>query len=202
MMISEGPLDKNIFKVIFMAGIPGAGKTTISKKLQGGTSLKRVDFDEIYNLLKKVKTHSEISNVLNNRILSYVKGRLGMIIDKTSQNYDEVLSLKKDLSSIGYDTMMVYINSDIDIAIKRVAARYEETGRKVDIDYIERVFKNLSTNMGKFQSEFKGNMIVIDNSATHATSSDDYKYAEREISKFINSPPTDQLAKKWMEKRK
>ena len=50
--LHEGPHDPHIFKAVFMAGAPGAGKTTTSKKLLGGTGLRELNVDAFYNLMR------------------------------------------------------------------------------------------------------------------------------------------------------
>ena len=49
--IEEGPNDPHIFKAVFMAGGPGSGKSYVAGKMLGGTGLKTVNSDEIYEYL-------------------------------------------------------------------------------------------------------------------------------------------------------
>ena len=49
----------------------------------------------------------------------YMNGRLGMIIDGTGHKYNKIKDQKKELEEIGYDTYMVFVHTDFDIAQKR-----------------------------------------------------------------------------------
>ena len=51
--LDEGPNDPHIFKAVFMAGGPGSGKSYAAGKLLGGTGLKSVNSDEIYEYLAR-----------------------------------------------------------------------------------------------------------------------------------------------------
>ena len=50
-IVNEGPNDPHIFKAVFMAGGPGSGKSYVAGKMLGGTGLKTVNSDEIYEYL-------------------------------------------------------------------------------------------------------------------------------------------------------
>ena len=51
-MVNESINDKGIFKAIFMAGTPGAGKTTVAKKLSGGVEPRFVSTDTWVEFMK------------------------------------------------------------------------------------------------------------------------------------------------------
>jgi predicted ABC-type ATPase len=192
--LTEGPRDPHIFKAIFMAGIPGSGKSTISKLISSGTGLKTIDFDEIRKALKNVSDFNKIDSLIQSRYNLYINGRLGLIIDKTSQDYNKVIELKTELESIGYDTLMIYVNTDLEIAKSRATERFKATGREVSPDYIDSAFKNLSRNIGLYQSDFQGNFIIVDN-----TEKANVKFLEKTIQTFLNKPPSNKIAKDWIQ---
>ena len=49
--IIEGPHDPNIFKAVFLAGGPGAGKSYVSDNLLKGKGLKPINSDDVYEYL-------------------------------------------------------------------------------------------------------------------------------------------------------
>lgn len=197
MMINEGPNDPDIFKVIFMAGTPGAGKSTIAKYIQSGTGLKMVNFDELYEYLKLRSGRNidfgRIDKLLSAKMDAYLNGRLGMIIDKTSQDYRMVSQLKNIFDKLGYDVAMVFVNTPLNIAKQRVLKRASETGRHVSADYLERAYNNVTNNLGKYQSDFSGNLFIVDNSERF-----DIRDVSKRIQKFLNKPHN-HIAKKWID---
>lgn len=203
--LQEGPRDPHIFKAVFTAGIPGSGKTTIVKELVAGSGLKLVGFDEVYMFLKsRGASHqaalTRAQSMATSQLKTYLDGRLGLIIDKTSWDYPKVMKLKQSLESFGYDTLMVYVNTDLNVAKRRVLARYKETGRRVDVEYIDDVFSKLSSNIGKYQQDFGNNFVVVDNTDSRAGSSlgAGLTYAKKKVGAFLRAPITNPIAKRWI----
>jgi predicted ABC-type ATPase len=204
-IINEGPRDPNIFKAIFTAGIPGSGKTTIVKKLTAGTGMRMVSFDELYEYLLKLRNNgdsdvlSKSSHLVDTKLSTYLDGRLGIIIDKTSWDYNRVSNIKEQLESLGYDTLMIYVNTDISVAKQRTKDRFQSTGRHVDDEYIDSVFKKLSGNLGKYQQEFSDRFIIIDNTVNNVNLDQLTQFAQKKIDKFLNARPINQTAIRWIE---
>ena len=46
--LQEGLYDPNIFKAFFLAGGPGSGKSYVVKKSTGGTGMKIVNSDDVF----------------------------------------------------------------------------------------------------------------------------------------------------------
>ena len=163
---------------------------------QGFIPLKIVNFDifhEWYLRNKKEIDLGRFDKLIDSQLKLYMDGRLGIIIDKTSQKYEDILKLKIMLESIGYDTSMIFVNTDLNVAKQRVIQRYEKTGRSADVNYIENTFKNIQNNLGKYQSLFNNNFFIIDN-----TSDSNFLSLEKMVNKFINSPVNNHIAKKFL----
>lgn len=209
--LTEGIRDPHIFKAIFTAGVPGSGKSTVSKYLIGGTGLRPASFDDVYEYLTKATdlSHPEkmdkSSSLVKHRLQGLIQGRLGLLIDRTSWNYTSIHALKEGLENLGYDTFMLYVNTDLDVARQRVADRATKTGRNVEAGFIDKAFAELSKNLGKYQQEFKGNFAIVDN--THAKADpnafrESIKYAQKEIDRFLREQPRKREAVEWMNQQK
>ena len=57
--LQEGLYDPNIFKAFFLAGGPGSGKSYVVKKSTGGTGLKIVNSDDVFEKYLKQCKHRE-----------------------------------------------------------------------------------------------------------------------------------------------
>lgn len=135
-LLKEGINDVGIFKAVFMAGGPGSGKSAVAKKL-GITAmgLKNVNSDTAFeNGLKKanlslkmpegeeeqrdaVRQHAKALTAKQQN--SYVNGRLGLVIDSTAKNIKFIVEQKKLLEALGYETAMVFVNTELDTALQR-----------------------------------------------------------------------------------
>ena len=65
----------------------------------------------------------------------YIKGRLGLVIDGTGKDPEKVKAQTKKLKEIGYDVAMIFVNTDLDTAIKRDAMRSRTIGAKETTKY-------------------------------------------------------------------
>ena len=80
----------------------------------------------------------------------YEAGRLGMIIDGTGHVYSKIQKNKKYAESLGYDTYMVFVNTSLEVAQERNKKRE----RVLPDDLLEKSWKDVQNNLGKFQNLF------------------------------------------------
>ena len=127
-LLSEGRYDKNIFKIIFMAGGPGSGKTRIAKSIKSAFGLKYINVDDFVEMLSPrydidLKTLYSGEFYDKTRMLTRkqrffgIKNRLGLLLDGTGTNTKKTESIKQDLESIGYHAAIVYVNIDLETAL-------------------------------------------------------------------------------------
>jgi len=173
--LQEGLYDPNIFKAIFLAGGPGSGKSYVAGKSTGGTGLKMVNSDPAFeHLLKKAGLslkmppeefeRKEVVRGKSKAITArqkegFVEGRLGMIIDGTGKDADKILYQKNMLDELGYDTYMIYVNTSIEVALKRNAER----ARSLPESDVIKFWKAVQNNIGQFSNIFRGSLIIVDN---------------------------------------
>ena len=173
--LQEGLYDPNIFKAFFLAGGPGSGKSYVAGKATGGTGLKMVNSDPAFEhlltkaglSLKMPPEEHERKEVVRGKAKTisakmkgnYLEGRLGMIIDGTGKDADKILYQKNMLDELGYDTYMIYVNTSIDVALKRNADR----SRSLPEADVVKMWKSVQANIGKFSNMFRNGFIVVDN---------------------------------------
>ena len=205
--VNEGVNDKHIFKAIFTAGGPGSGKTTISKKLLSHKGFKEVNVDRFIEFLAS-KNDLDLKNMdswdrnvkskahsLNKSQLDlYIDGRLPLIIDGTGRNYDKIITLSNDLKKLGYETGLLFVNTDMETAIERNSKR----SCTVANDVVETIWRQTQANLGRFQNYFGNNLFIVDSSNTKL----DLNGVAKRIDSFINSASKSPAATKWMNSQK
>ena len=213
--LEEGVNDPAIFKAVFLAGGPGSGKSFIV----GKTGLPALGFrvvnsdDALENALQKAgltTTPDDIFSVKGQELRGkakkltakkqeiYIKGRLGLVIDGTGKDFNKVQRQAKALEGIGYDTAMIYVNTDLETALQRNRDR----DRTLPDDEVESMWKTVQKNIGAFQRQFgKQDFVVVDNSIGKNYEKETVR-AYREMTKFVNREPDSRLAKLWIKQEK
>ena len=213
--LQEGLQDPNIFKAFFLAGGPGSGKSFVVRKSTGGTGLKIVNSDDVFEkYLKdaglemdmttaKAERQKEPRDKLRDRAKvvtqkkqdNYVDGRLGLIIDGTGRDYDRIAGQSNELKRLGYDTHMIYVNTSLDVAL----ARNAERERRVHASIATKSWKDVQSNLGKFSQHFRGNLIVIDNNDVLEDDGTLFNNVLRQVRGLLKKKVRNPAANQWIE---
>tara|TARA_B100000212_G_scaffold212975_1_gene160971 strand:- start:9902 stop:10579 length:678 start_codon:yes stop_codon:yes gene_type:complete len=212
---TEGVNDPAIFKAIFLAGGPGSGKSFIVGKT-GLTSMgyKVVNSDDAFEVsLKKAGLTTKPDDIFSvkgqeirgkaKRLTAkkqerYLKGRLGIVVDGTGKDFQKISKQVKSVQALGYDTAMIFVNTDLETAVKRDQARPRTLGR----EEVTKMWKIVQSNIGAFQRMFgKPNMLIVDNSDDKDFKKETLR-AYRDAMKFTNKEPQSQKAQSWIKQEK
>ena len=208
-ILAEGVYDPGIFKAFFLAGGPGSGKTFVTQSAFAGTGLKIVNSDTLFerglkkaNLsLKMPENEAEFRDIIRQRakttagtiLDTYMRGRLGLVIDATGRDYNVINRQRSMLQMLGYDTYMVFVNTSLEVALQRNRVRT----RSVPEDITRKSWNTVQNNIGKFQNMFgMRNMIVVDN---NDAKEDELLKVYKQVRRLINVPVQNYVAKKWIE---
>ena len=206
--LQEGVYDPHIFKAIFLAGGPGSGKSYVTKKITGGLGLKIVNSDPHFEKLIKGSGLSlnmpdaeldsreplrlRAKEVRDKRKANYLEGRLGIIIDGTGKDADDLISQSNGLLELGYDTYMIFVNTSVDVALKRNAER----SRSVPTPIVVNAWKAVQNNIGQFSQHFTGGRFVaVDN---NDVSEDELAKVQKIIRRLVKKKVTNTRAKNWI----
>ena len=209
--VDEAVNDPYIFKAVFLAGGPGSGKSFINKNLMtqfGG--MRTINSDKAFEALMKKANLSlkmpddeteprdavrgRAKEVFNKQQELAQTGRLGMIIDGTGAKFDQIAQLNTRLLELGYETAMVFVNTDLETALARNAKRTRTVPQEIATDS----WKNVQKNIGKFQQVFGSEMFVIDNSEDSDVMQR-IQEVEKTMRKFLSSPPSKKQALDWIQ---
>ena len=223
--LQEGLNDPNIFKAFFLAGGPGSGKSYVVRATTGGTGLRIVNSDDIFEkYLKdagfdmdmstaKAEREAEERDKMRDRAKKltrtrmgdvttgkggYLEGRIGLIIDGTGKDYDKIAKQATQLKQLGYDVHMIFVNTSLDTALERNAKRE----RTVPTDVATRSWNAVQRNIGKFSQYFRQNFVVVDNNdADEDVMTPVFKQIQGLLKKPVKSPIAKQWVKQEMKRR-
>lgn len=174
----EGRYDPYIFKLIFLAGGPGSGKTTVANQLQTENyGLKTLNIDVFYEALSKINEFQPQTVSLElqqdprwirsqelmqsyRRILE--QGRLGVILDTTGRNRDQMEAMQYHSQSLGYDTAMIYVKSDLSTQITRQLLR----PRQIVASLVKQLSGQVQQQIEVYQEMFSETFLEFNNSQT------------------------------------
>ena len=136
------------------------------------------------------------------RLRIYTEGRLGVIIDGTGHKVNSVQKKKKKLEDLGYDTYMVFVNTSLDVALKR----NQERDRVVPEEIVKKSWTDVQNNMGAFQGLFGGSNFLIVSNNEHLSKAQAHKRFKMLVSKgidqFLKKPIKSKAGKAWLRKEK
>ena len=207
--IQEGVYDPNIFNAIFLAGGPGSGKSYVVRKTTGGLGMKIVDSDAIYERdLEKAgldvgkpedifsdegqRIRDRAKQKTKARQSGWVDGRLGIIIDGTGKDVSKISRQKSLLDQLGYETIMIFANTSLEVA----QIRNKQRPRTLPEKSVEQMWNGVQKNIGAFQSLFGSkNFIIVDN---NEAGEDVFQKVYKRIRGLVVKKPTKRQAKQWI----
>jgi tRNA uridine 5-carbamoylmethylation protein Kti12 len=222
--LNEGVYDPAIFKVIFLAGGPGSGKSYVARNL----ALRQLGFITINSdvpfeyIMKKVGLSLEMPEteeyernlvrdsakmMTKNKMDYAIGGRLGLVVDGTGKDFSKIMKLKTALESKGYESAMIFVNTDLETALSRNKMRERSVPEKLVIQY----WNEVQSNMGHFQNKFHRNFYIVDNSDKKSVRESVSEINEavvsnmmrvfKEIKKWSTRPPIKPEAKAWIQEQ-
>jgi len=112
---------------------------------------------------------------------SYAEGGLGLLIDSTGRIYDTIARIKQELDDVGYETTMIFVNTDLQTALRRNKKRE----RTLPDDLIHKNFAVIEQNLGKFQRLFDDVHIITNSDSTQDQLPKQLERVEKDIRNFL-----------------
>jgi hypothetical protein len=152
--LDEGINDPAKGKAIFMAGGPGSGKDWIgdragllAKGKKTGHGLTEINSDNALEHLMKMRgldpmmpkeedyernlARGTAKNVTKEKERLALAGRRGVVINGTADDPEYIATVKKHLEDLGYETKMLFVNTNDKVSKQRNLDRGLQGGRKV-----------------------------------------------------------------------
>jgi predicted kinase len=166
LILSESLNDKGIFKAVFFAGTPAAGKTyTLGKITDGAIQPRIVNTDKFYEFLGnitgidlgetgsadvKAELVDKSTQLTKSQLKLYLNSMLPLFIDGTSSNINNILRRVGILESLGYDVAMIWIDASLETSLSRA----KERNRHVSPEFIKRAHELSEENKIFYESKF------------------------------------------------
>lgn len=210
-LLIEGINDPGIFKAVFTAGGPGSGKSTAANDLGlFALGLRPINSDTAFEkALKKNDIPLKLNNmdpelrdtmrvkakqIAGKQLDLALKGRLGLVIDSTARDVNRIIKQKKDLEKLGYETAMVFVDTELETALARNAAR----ARTVPENIVRSSHATISKNRDKLKSIFGASrFFVIHNDGDLSDLRKNTNRMFSKVSGWVNKKVMNKQAKDW-----
>ena len=208
--IEEGVNDPAIFKVVFLAGGPGSGKSFIvGKTALTALGFKAINSDDIFEIaLGKVglkatpediysdlgqSTREGAKLLTDKKMQMAINGRLGLVIDGTGKDAGKIEKQAGKLRALGYDVAMIFVDTNLESSQTRNKMR----ARTLAASEVEKMWTAVHKNVDQFKSFFGSKFFMIDNSEGA-----DYEAqvlsTYRKISAWAKTKPESKVAQDWI----
>ena len=221
-ILSEGVHDKGIFKAVFLSGGPGSGKDYILDNTLAGHGLVEINSDKALeflmdknNLDKKMpESEKEVRNIIRGKAKDMTElkqhlallGRNGLIINGTGDDPAKYAKIKNNLESIGYETMMVSVNTKDEVSSQRNVDRGKRGGRTVPEDIRKEKWDAVNNSRPEMAKLFGHNFLEIDNSEDLRSAKPEIVKAKKDemlnifkkVQEFVKKVPKNPDSEQWV----
>ncbi len=121
----------------------------------------------------------------------FESGRIGMLIDGTGGNYEKMVRQKETAEALGYDTMLLFVDTSEEIAVERNANRE----RKLPEEKVRELWSDVQNNKKGFENLFGDKMVIVNNDKFGPPPEDVVK----ELNKFVDAPVQNKIGQVWIE---
>ena len=183
----------------------------------GGTGLRTVNSDDMYELLLKKQDlaldpdtiaspqgqeiRQRAKTLIKSREAQYIDNRIGLVIDGTGKDPNVISKHVNKLREVGYDVAMIFVNTSLEVAQQRNQKRE----RTLQRDLVTQLWNEVQENIMKFQQIFRPDrFFVIDNSGglEDLDRKENFDKVYNETQRFLNTPPRKKAALAWIQQQK
>jgi len=136
------------------------------------------------------------------RLKLYTDGKLGVIIDGTGHDFGKIRKKRKELMDMGYDTYMVFVNTNLSVALDR----NEKRDRVVPEKIVRKSWQDVQNNLGAFQGLFGASNLLIVQNNKHLNADQAQKrfkmLVSKGIDKFLKMAVKSKIGKAWLKREK
>lgn len=173
-------VNRGLYKAIFVTGGPGSGKDVVIRESIAESKCKEFNYVQIQRLFES----------------KFLNDRLPLVINGPAEDFETVNSIKEHLESLGYYTMMVFVDTTNEASQERnqrLSRMMMESVRQekwLQSQYNKEVYRNLFANF-----------IDFDNSGSIDSLEEDITTTYQKINSFLDEQISQYLSYDWFKKR-
>lgn len=184
-------VDRGLFKAIFVTGGPGSGKDIVVREAIAENRAVELNHVQAFDYLMNKQKLSEKSNDFRRES---IRNRRPLIINGPADACNELLVVKEELEELGYETMMVFVNTTNESSIERNSKLSRMMLESVRYDKWAQA-QNYKTKYSQVFETF----ILIDNSRSLSYIEEDITDTYQKINAFLDTKTINETSINWLE---
>ena len=179
------------FKAIFVTGGPGSGKDIVIREAIAESRITELNFTQSFDYLTDKHKLSEQSNDYRRES---IRTRGPLIINGPADDVDKISYIKEELEELGYDTMMIFVNTTNETSKERNSLLSRMMSESVRQDKWLKSQENADFFMEKFS-----NFISFDNTGNIDTIEEDITVVYQSTKMFLDEKDLNESASIWLD---
>jgi len=185
-------VNRGRFKAIFVTGGPGSGKDIIIRESIAESRIVELNFIQAFDYLTDKQKLSEKSNDYRRES---IRTRGPLIVNGPADDVDKISYIKEELEELGYDTMMVFVNTSNETSKVRNSLLSRMMSESVRQDKWMKSQENGDFFMEKFST-----FISFDNTGNIDTIEEDITNVYQSTKMFLDEKDLNESASTWLDR--
>jgi predicted kinase len=191
-------VNHGLFKALFICGGPGSGKDIIIREAVSEKTATEMNPTLAINILNdKHKLHEQSKDFRREAI----RNRKPLIINGTTNEQFNIVEIKNELEELGYETMMIFVNTTNDSSKKRNEGREKmmaESVRQERWEIAQKITEDFNSRFNKYL-EFDNSLDLKEaNDFEIAQKEEDIAIIHEMSNWFFDIPIQNEIVDKWM----
>ena len=184
-------VDRGLFKAIFITGGPGSGKDVVIREGIASEKTVEMNFVQVLDILNSV--HNRAMRSMNS-LMDAVVNKGPLIINGPAEQYENIKSIKEQLESFGYDTIMIFVDTTNEESKNRNSSHKRMMMESVRLDK----WKSAQNNKKYFTDMFE-NYLCFDNTGSIQEKEEDVDTIYNVINNFLDYKTINENSIEWLE---
>lgn len=181
------------FKAIFVTGGPGSGKDVVIREAIAESKIVELNYIQAQEYLGDKQRLSEKTSDFRRES---IRNRGPLIINGPADDKDRISYIKEELEELGYDTMMIFVNTSNETSKERNSLLSRMMMESVRQDRWMKSQQNT-----KYFNESFENFISFDNTGDLDSKEDDISEIYESTTNFLDSDSLGETAEDWLDRR-
>ena len=181
------------FKAIFVTGGPGSGKDIVIREAIAESKIVELNFIQAQEYLGDKQKLSEKTSDFRRE---GIRNRGPLIINGPADDQDRIAYIKEELEELGYETMMIFVETTNEISKERNSLLSRMMMESVRQDK----WLKSQQNTKYFQESF-ADCITFDNTGNLDTKEEDIHFVYEKTTEFLDSGILGETAEDWLNRR-